>query len=1111
MQKAAFCGWPARGSNRRITKTLLIMKLTTLLLTAAFLNVSAKGVSQTVSFSGKNVPIENVFSAVKKQTGFVFIYEESVLEPVKTISIQAMKMPLTEFLTLLLKDLPIKFTLHRSTILLSRKPRADASPSPPPDHADVVIPLSPVSGHLSDEEGKPVMGVTVTIKRTKQVTVSDAEGNFTINASAGDVLLFTSVEFESREWKLSTHLPGSPVLIHLSKKITALNDVIINKGYYSEKQMENTGNISRVDAKTIEQQPVGNILQALQGRVPGLLVTSNSGVPGADVSIQIRGINSVAAGTALLYIIDGVVIPSTSVSTVSTPNGFVSPLNAINPSDIETVEILKDADATAIYGSRGANGVVLITTKKAVSGKTKLDLDAYTGIGKAANSVDLLNTRQYLQLRRKAFASDGVTPNAGNAPDLLTWDTTAYTNWQKLLIGNTASITNLLATVSGGDARTHFLMGAGYRNEGTIMLGNGSDRRLNTHLNVGHVSVNNRFHMNTNIIYGNDLIHTLANDPFRSILTAPNMPVYDDTGKPYWLDGGITLGNPIAMKYARAKTTTGQFIANTDLSYTLPANLQFRVSVGYTNMQQNQIVTHPTASFSPSVISSAGYTNASEFGESSTNSFILEPQLNYHATIGEGKLEALIGSSLQNNSSATSYFYATNFASDALMESLGAATNTTTRSSTTSQYRYESLLSRINYNWKGKYIVNATARRDGSSRFGPGRQFGNFWSVGAAWLFYKEKNMEGLFPWLSFGKLRSSYGLTGNDQIGDYQYLQSYSTSSLPYLGSAVLYPSRLGNVDYSWESNRKFEAAIELGLLHNRINFSIAWFQNRSGNQLVSYPLASQSGFTSYQANLPALVQNRGWEFQVQSSNISSHAFSWSTSFNLSVARNKLLKYPGLAASSYSDRLEIGQPISLLRLYHFTGIDAQTGVPQVEDVDKDGQIGFGKDRVSAGSRDPKFYGGLGNHFSYKNLSLDIFLQFQKGIGYGYLYTFTQPPGSISNVKKDLAHGAWTGPGDKASHPGLTTTTSDIYFAYNNYYSQSDAVLCDASYIRLKTLSLSYSLPAQLMEKWKIVGLKFFIQGQNLLTFTHYNGIDPETQTATPVLRTLAAGIHVTL
>ncbi|MHA4811098.1 SusC/RagA family TonB-linked outer membrane protein [Flavitalea flava] len=1089
------------------------MKLTMVLLTAALMNVSAKGISQNVSYSGKDVPIERVFAEVKKQTGFVFVYDESVLEHAKTVSIQATNLPLTDFLTLLLKGFPIKFTLRRTTILLSRKQGSDLTSGRIADNTEEIITPQPVKGHLSDEAGNPVAGVTVTKKSmvNATATASDVGGNFIIPVSQGDFLLFTSVEYESRELKITKHLISDGIHIQLSKKITALNDVIINKGYYSEKQMENTGNVGRVDAKVIGQQPVGNLLEALQGRVPGLLVTSNSGAPGSDMSIQIRGINSVAAGTALLYIIDGVIVPSSSVSTVSTPNGLVNPLNAINPSDIESVEVLKDADATAIYGSRGANGVILITTKKGIPGKTKFDLDIYKGVGKAANSLKLLNTPQYLQLRRKAFAADGVTPDINNAPDLLIWDTTANANWQKLLIGNTASITNIQATISGGDERTHFLLGAGFRDEGTIMLGNGSDRRLNAHLNVGHTSLNKRLAINTNMIYGNDLIHSIANDPFRAILTAPNMPVYDSTGKPYWLNGGIALGNPIAMQYAKTKTTTGQFIGNTDFSYALPANLQVRVSVGYTAMQQNQIVPQPGISLPPYSLSSAGYVNATEFGESSTNSLILEPQLNYKGKIGDGKLEALIGASLQNNNSATTYFYATNFASDALMESLGAATNITTRTSTTSQYHYESVLSRLNYNWKGKYIVNATTRRDGSSRFGPGRQFGNFWSLGAAWLFYKEKTMENLFPWLSFGKLRGSYGLTGNDQIGDYQYLQSYSASSIPYLGSAVLYPSRLGNENYSWESNKKLEAAVELGAIHNRINFSIAWFRNRSGNQLVSYPLASQSGFTSYQANLPALVQNRGWEFQLQTTNIHQTNFTWTSSFNLTAARNKLLKFPGLSGSSYADRFEIGQPISLLKLYHYTGINSQTGVPEFEDVDHDGQIGFGKDRVTAGTRDPKFYGGLGNHFGYKNLSLDLFFQFQKGIGYGYLYTFSQPPGSITNVKKEFAEGAWSKPGDHASRPGLTTSTSDIYFAYSNYYNQSDAVLCDASYIRLKTLAFSYSLPFPLTTKWKMEALRIFIQAQNLLTFTHYNGLDPETQTATPVLKIITAGIHLTL
>lgn len=970
------------------------------------------------------------------------------------------------------------------------------------------LPLYNISGRIITEDGSVLQGISITVKGSSKATISGENGEFILkDIDKNDVLVLTSIGYETKEIAIAgrTHLE-----ITLKIQVNSLEETVVI-GYGTAKRQTLTGSVVKVGARDIEKQPVANPLQALQGRTAGVFINSNSGISGSDISVQIRGVNSVAAGSAPLYVIDGVPVASVSISKVYGASGYISPLSTINPSDIESIEILKDADATAIYGSRAANGVLLITTKKGKAGKTKLDVDFYSGASKVTRFIDFLDTKQYLALRRKAFANDGIIPDADNAPDLLLWDSTQYTDWQRLLLGNTASLTNAQATISGGDERTRFLLGAGFHQEGTVLIGDGYQKRGNVHLNVEHNSIDKKFSLSTTLTYGNDNISTIGSDPYWSITAPPNMPVYDSTGnKPYWLGGTTDADNPVSYKYSGAKTKSDNFIGNASVRYKLLPSLDLKLDLGYTKLTQRQHSEYPSTALNPNY--NYGYKNYAYFANSYSQTYSIEPQINYGINIGRGKLTALLGSTFQTNVSGSDYLTALNFSTDALLGSLGAAGSISSKSTTYAEYKYESVFGRVNYDWDGKYIVNGVYRRDGSSRFGPGKRFGNFWSVGGAWIFTKEGFIQQALPFVSFGKLRGSYGVTGNDQIGNYQYLQTYTSTTYPYQGSAGLYPNRLANPDYSWEINKKLEFAAELGFLKNRISVTAAWYQNRSSNQLVSYPLASQTGFTSYQANLQALVENKGWEFELSTKNIVSKDFQWTTTFNITLAKNKLLKFPKLSSSAYANTYVIGESLNIFKLYHYTGVNPDNGVPEVEDVDKDGIASYPNDYINAGTSDPKYYGGIGNSFSYKGLTLDVFFQFQKQLGYGYLWTFYQPPGFMYNVSTKYATNYWEAAGHAATNPGLTSTSgSEIYDAYYNYYTFADATLSDASFIRLKTLSLSYTIPAKQSRKAGFDNIRIFVQGQNLLTFTHYDGLDPETQTATPPLKTITAGIHFTL
>ncbi|MEO9020776.1 MAG: SusC/RagA family TonB-linked outer membrane protein [Ginsengibacter sp.] len=1049
------------------------MKLLVVIMFAFCVQISAKSYGQKVSLDLKNVEIKTVLKEIRKQTGYLFFYKSEELENARKISINVSNSDVSDVMKKVLEKTPFSFQIIDRTIILKRSPKIEINSL----KNNMAI---EINGIVTDGSGKPLSGATVTVKGTSNGTSTGADGGFILNnVSTGATLIVSFVGYQTKFIQVQNQ---TKLTIALELEINRLDETVII-GYGTTSKRYNTGSVSSVTSDVIEKQPVNDPISALQGRVSGLMITSSSGMAGSGYTVRIRGENSIKQGNDPLYIIDGVPFISDALNTFEGANGLQNPLSTINPNDIARIDVLKDADATAIYGSRGANGVILITTKKGKSGDNKVSFNVYTGTTKINHKLDFLNTAQYLQMRKDAFKFDSVAPTESNAPDLFDWDQNAYTDWQKLLIGGTGNVFSSQASVSGGDDQSNFIISANYRRETSVMLGNLPYQKGGAHLGVNHTSKNKKFAVSGSVIYNLDDNQNIATDLTMYINLPPNMPRYNDDGSVYYYSTG---DNPLAYINRRYESSTHTFLGNATARYTLLKGLDVKTNFGYTDINMDQTLTLPENSFNPLTYSGS----SSQFGNSSVRSFIVEPQLEYNRIAGPGKINILAGASWQQNISESQYLLGSGYSSDALLKDIASATDITVRSSNYAQYRYQSLFGRINYNIDRKYIINGSFRRDGSSRFGPGKQFGNFGAVGAAWIFSQENFFH--IPAISFGKLRASYGTTGNDQIGDYQYLDSWSSAGFPYGGVSGLAPSRVYNPDYSWEVNKKLEAAIDLGFFKDKVLVSAGYYNNRSSNQLVGYTLSSQSGFTEYTANLPAKVENSGVEIDINSTNFDNNSFKWTTSFNLSIPRNKLLSYPGLESSSDASSYEVGQSIRMIKGYHFTGIDPATGNPNFLDVDKDGSYSEDADYVVIGQTMPKFFGGLSNTFSYKNLTLDIFFQFVKQeaptLNYGPLVNTI---GSRINETTDEL-GYWNGPGDQTSIPRPTTTsTNSAYKLFRNQYRYSDAAWGDASYIRLKNVAVSYDL-SSVTEKWKIKGTTIYVQGENLLTFTKYDGLDPE-------------------
>ncbi len=1085
-----------------LRKTARMMKIVTLFLLASCLQLSARTAAQSISLALNNATLSTAFAEIQRQSDYRFVYTNEQLAGASRVSIKVESATLEKVLELCFRDQLLEYTIEDKFIVVKSKEKKPISFTTT-DHE--------IRGTVSNEKGEPIGGASVRVQADQKGTATNGKGEFMLaDVISGSVIIVSSIGYETREIVVGNNRTLS---IQLLTAVSALDEMVI-KGYYTTSKRLNTGAVSKIGADEIERQPVSNVLAAAAGRMPGVYIQQANGMPGSSYTIQIRGQNSLRNlfrnnGNLPLYIIDGVPFSATPLGTSFT-SGITqggNPLSNINPSDIESLEVLKDADATAIYGSRGANGVIVITTKKGRAGDIEVQANAYYGVGKITRRMDLLNTAQYLQMRKEAFRNDGAAPNPSADFDVTSWDSTKYTDWQKELLGNSAVISNAEVSVSGGNANTQFLAGGAYHRESTVFPGSFADKKSSFHFNLSSSSNNKRLNVSLSASYMADQNNLMQTDLTTAALRLiPNAPAaFTNDGQLNWQPG---FSNPYAVLRQRYKGLTSSLIGNLVAGYQLAKGLTAKTNLGYTNATIDERNIVPLSSFNPANGSTSGYTY---FGNTSVRSWIVEPQLEYGINIFNGRLKTLLGASFNEQKRFLQVIDAENFTQDNLLENLAAARSLFVVDGDNTVYHYQSLFLHINYDYKSKYLLNLTGRRDGSSRFGPGKQYGNFGAAGVGWIFTKEKFFQAL-PFLSFGKIRGSYGITGSDQIGDYKYLNTWAPTTYAYQVGG-LYPTGLANDDYSWETNKKLELALELGFVKDRVLFSISYYRNRSSNQLVGYSLPSTTGFSTVQANLPAVVMNKGWEFELNAKLLNKPQFSWSASLNLTVPTNILLSYPGIENSSYANSFEVGNSLFVQKKFHYTGVNPQTGLHEYVDI-KNKSItsnpSYPEDLQAQRSITQQYYGGMNHSLVFKGWQLDIFLQFVKQTGANFWST-APVPGMRFN-QPEVVLGRWQKPGDQTTIQQFTQKTSSAaYAAYN--ITDSDYYLVDASFVRLKNLSISYHLPEKVQRGLHLKAGSVFVRGQNLFTITNYLGLDPENQSTShlPPLRVLTGGISITL
>lgn len=963
-----------------------------------------------------------------------------------------------------------------------------------------------VSGTVTGAaDGRTIPGVTIMEKGTVNGTTTDSKGHYSLkinnNAKA---LVFSFMGMKTIEIAVKDSDLINAVLE--DEKIDLEEVVVV--GYGAVKKSDLTGSVASIRAEDLKRIPVNSLDQGLQGKVSGVQVTQLSSQPGGAMSVRIRGGNSIMAGNEPLYVIDGVLIESqVDMSWIGSPsqNG----LSSINPNDIESMEILKDASATSIYGARGANGVVLITTKRGKAGKDNLNFETYFGVQKKAKDIEVMNASQFAELYDEAgYNADPefyvpLYPNPDSLGEGTDWQSEIY---------RMAPMQNYQLNFSGSNEKTTYSMSAGYYNQKGII--EGSDfKRYSFRLNLDR-KVSDKVTVGSNLSYNQTIANTVPTDTpggffpgvvNTSLIFNPALPVFDANGQYTLTDPNADawLDNPVAVTQdIDAIDKVNRLLGNIYLEYSLIKDLKFRTSLGADIYHSVQDM------YTPRYIYSGSFNDGqARFASTDFENYIFENTFTYNKTYKKiHKVNALAGFTYQNNSSRTFIDIATGFPNDILgYYGIQDATNFPTIYSSFSESAVVSWLGRVNYNLKDKYLVTITGRVDGSSKFGANNRYAAFPSGAFAWRLSEEDFLKDVDQ-ISNLKLRVSYGVSGNDRIVNYAFIRTIA-SSIYYFNnsfSASGYaPNNPGNDNLKWETTSQADIGLDISFINDRIGLTVDFYNKNTSDLLYYSNLPWITGYNSYLENIGKL-RNRGIEFALNTVN-TIQTFKWNTTANLSINKNEITDLNGTELYINNDtyKLKIGNWAVIREgeeMGSFYGLrsdgiwqtaeaeeaatyGAQPGDFKYIDTNNDGVINA-EDREIIGQALPDFTWGLSNNFSYKNFSLDIFIQGSHGNQLLNSNRFELESGNgLSNASINLLD-RWTPDNPSELYPRANRNAS--------YLQMSDRYLEDGSYIRVKTITLAYDLPSKAMKLLKMEKVKLYATSQNFFTITNYSGFDPE-------------------
>ncbi|GGH76101.1 TonB-linked SusC/RagA family outer membrane protein [Filimonas zeae] len=983
---------------------------------------------------------------------------------------------------------------------------------------------STLRGRVTDARTKePLAGASIKIEGVTNQTQTDAEGRFTLitGQSFPYNLLISSIGYQ--DVKVTAN--GSPLTVELTEAANDLNGVVV-VGYGTRKRGDVTGAIASVSQAALKQ-PVSSLDQALKGAATGVQVTQTSGQPGGGVSIRIRGGASIQGGNEPLYVVDGFPLYNSAASTGALSGTPTNPLASINPADIESVDILKDASATAIYGSRGANGVVIITTKKGKADRNNINFETSYGMQTVRKKIDVLGAKDFAILRNEVLYS--TTPAAGKYQYLSQQQIDQLgegTNWQNAAFRK-APLQSHQLSVSGGSAKVQYLLsGNYYKQEGIIK--NTDFSRLSLRANVD-ARPGDHLKTGVSLAISGSKANIAPSGIIGSLLIMP------PTATIYEPDGSYTLRNPFENIFANPiatlnetsnKSNINRLLGTAYAEYTIARNLAVKVLAGADVSNQKDKYYVPSA-----IYEGAGPKGTASLGSSNYNSWLNENTITYNKSFGKHAIDALAGFTQQEATNESFIAGAQNFVSDDLTyNNLGSGATLVRPASDTYSWVLHSYLGRVNYSYNNLYYLTASIRRDGSSRFGKNNKWGNFPSLAASWKISNEDFFKPLLKHVTDLKIRSSFGTTGNLEIGQYQSLSTLYSLNYIFGGSILtgFAPNRVPNDNLGWETTYQYDAGIDVGLFSNRLLVSLDAYYKKTNDLLLNVEIPWTTGYASSLQNFGS-VENKGLELGIKTKNIVRKNFSWETDLNISFNRNKVLTI-GNGASSYISGnyvIQVGQPLGTFYGTITDGI-LQTGEETAKgkftgsatpkpgdrlykDVSGDGAFTTAADRAIIGNAQPDFIYGIINNLSWKGFDLSVLLQ---GV-YGNqiinsnrqtLEMFTgQQNASVTALDR------WTETNPSTTIPRAKLDPAPIF---------SDRFVEDGSFLRVKNINLSYALPKTLLTKANLTAVSVFVSAQNLLTFTKYTGFDPEVTSGSnvspgtdsgiyPVAKTFNAGLRV--
>lgn len=991
----------------------------------------------------------------------------------------------------------------------------------PMQAADITI-----KGRVTDKSGQQLPGVSVQLKGAKRGAMTRADGSFQLTVPDNATLLFTYLGYQSQEVKVAQQAVLNVVLLPDDKK---LSEVVVI-GYGTQERRNLISSVASVNATETRQLPVASFDAQLQGKAAGLQINSNTGVPGDGVFVRVRGTTSINAGNDPLYVIDGVFVNNTSLQTVSTGGRSTSPLADISPADIENVQVLKDASATAIYGSRGANGVVIVTTKRGnYNQPTKVNANITQGYAKAPKLWELTTGPEHATLINEYWINSGTDNPAlnqtfANRPFRpaseggrgLPEEQKTYDRLHELF--RTGTLSNYDIAVNGGGDKTKFYLGAGYSKQEAdikpVYFG-----RASLKLNVDH-----RISDKVQVGVSNGITRSYRNQAragdgpqgglLQSALHTPTyLPETNADGTPARWAGFDNL--QVLLDNYDVHTVSLRYIGNLYVDATLLPSLKFRSSwsVDYNHYDESEY-----------------WNNLTQLGASPTNglatsaltqnsTWINEQTLTYQKQLGRGhNISALLGNTLQSNARAKTSAQGTGFPNNSYKDISSASTRTSEQTWTKSTLA--SFFARLDYNYAGKYYVELSARADGSSRFGANNRWGYFPSAGVSWRL-KEENFLKEVHFLSDLKLRASYGITGNSNgIDDFAAKGLWSgAGGYPDNESsgdkAATAPNQIANADLRWEKTRQVNIGVDASLLDRRINLEFNLYQKKTTDVLLELPVASISGFSTYYSNAGE-ISNKGYELAIRTDNIRSKDFTWNTAFTISGNVNRVDKLPVPITEYTRDWIRMQQGYSMYSfwMYKQLYVDQKTGAAVFEDVNKDGSITVA-DRQILGNALPKFYGGIYNSFTYKGFDAAVQFNFQYGNKILNLNRFFGEGGGTRDANRVLFASQlkrWQKEGDVTDVPRLTSVG-------NNYkLEQNSRFIENGSFLRLQSLTIGYTFRFK-----KIDALRVYASGTNLWLLTKYTGPDPEANVTSsqtvqgidlgtpPQPRSFQFGLNITL